>query len=734
MACPSFGSSSEVSLWYAIDPDPSQELPDGSSGGAAFTWYSVPMTGESISSNLTATISEQITSKRSYAGSKLSQGEVTGSFNFECQASQFVYNMLVCVTQADVELSFGAGVAGTSAVNSGITVSGSDVEIDLIGLTPEVFATYSVVISSVEHPFTSVSVDLEYIAAGLAEVITSGGEYTATVSGEVITIEEAAGNPVAFRSYSKSEFSPGAFINNGSSKKCLVFLKAVRRPDNTYDYYPFRGVQIGSLSLEIQPSSLVAGTCNLMGVKPDAPIEETAPPSYWSFEDPQGIAPLMSGVDSLKEFYIRSSAGVDTGLTMQSLAISLDNQLRQQPAVGINSPFAAGIASGRFMMTFSGSAYYSSPRIYKDFIADKALSVSGNLVDSAGSGFKFSSASVKVTQGGLPMAESPDQDLLITTEFRAFESGDQGTVSLVRLPDGPGTYAWIFARILNDGSIGAYFPGDQSMLYFEDSAATIPATLDGVVGAMASADGAIVAVQATTANKPFLRRTPTTGIYWLDSNTSTGALVATFGSSLGSACTVVRAGPYGVTFEETVTIGTTYIIAPPFQFNSDVLIINRALTVAEKALLTQYMGRSVPQLSAEIIVNGEFTTDISGWNPANADVTVSWDAGVLVANRPSVSGAIYALQTPGYTHTQGNQYIARAKNAGAGNIASVIMYTGGSTNNRVHPPLTSLLSGEDRTVVGQSNVASDTLTVRLGTNSVTTGERRYDNISLKRIL
>lgn len=152
------------------------------------------------------------------------------------------------------------------------------------------------------------------------------------------------------------------------------------------------------------------------------------------------------------------------------------------------------------------------------------------------------------------------------------------------------------------GTDYAYYPGAQPMLYFEDAAATIPATLNGVVGAMASADGAIIAVQATTGNKPFLRRTPTTGIYWLDSNTSTGALVATFGSSLGSACTIVRAELTGVTFQENVTIGTTHNIAPPFGFNSDVLIINRALTASEKALLTQYMSRAVESVAGPFLV------------------------------------------------------------------------------------------------------------------------------------
>ncbi len=101
------------------------------------------------------------------------------------------------------------------------------------------------------------------------------------------------------------------------------------------------------------------------------------------------------------------------------------------------------------------------------------------------------------------------------------------------------------------------------------------------------------AYQSTTANKPYLRKTPTSNVYWLDSNTSTSALTATIGN-LGSACTVAKAGAEGVTFTEGVNISSTYNIAPAYGFNGDVAIFNRALSVTEKALLTRYMQRGVP--------------------------------------------------------------------------------------------------------------------------------------------
>lgn len=436
MTCPSFGSSSEVSLWYAIDPAPATPIPDGSIVGNAFTWYGIPMTGESIAANLSSTISEQITPQRSYAGSKLSQGEVSGSFNYECQASQFMYNMLLCALQSTQAISLGsvqvAGSAGV-VVNAVGGMINTNRSINLTGLTALTGATYTIRIDGQDFNFIAANTVLNDIATGLAAAVNADSKFTSASSTATVNISAGAGlSDIEFDSYTVAAWAPGETATNGSTKNCLVFLKRVLVGTNKYDYYLFRGVQIGSLSFEISPSALITGTCNLMGIKPDAPLEDVSPPTHWTFVAPP-VKPLMSGVDSLKDFDITTSAGVSSGVVMQSLSFTIDNQLRQQQAVGINSPFAAGIASGRFMASFSGSAYYANPRIYNDFVLDRELKITGKLVDGEGDGFQFLADFVKVTQGGVPMAESPDQDLMITTEFRAFESQSNGTLKLTRI-------------------------------------------------------------------------------------------------------------------------------------------------------------------------------------------------------------------------------------------------------------------------------------------------------------
>ncbi len=164
------------------------------------------------------------------------------------------------------------------------------------------------------------------------------------------------------------------------------------------------------------------------------------------------------------------------------------------------------------------------------------------------------------------------------------------------------------------------------------------------------------AVQTTTANKPYLRRTSTSLIYWLDSDILTSSLTATL-SNLGSACTVARAGAEGVTFTEGVTISSTYNIAPAFGFNADIAIFSRALTATEKALVTRYMQRAVPLVGNDLVTNGTFASDITGWSAFNSGI-LSHDSGGIKVLRAATNypGAVQTLAT-----TPGTWYLYTAK-------------------------------------------------------------------------
>lgn len=326
MACPAFGSTSEVALFYAEDADPSVAVPVDQ------IWTAVRMTGESMDMNITSTISDEITPSRSYADSLITQGEVSGGFSFEA-SFLFLDDFLVAALQSS------EGIGGWA------------------------------------------------------------------------TAEE---------------------ITNESTKPCLMFCKRISIA-GVYHYFVFRGCQVSSLSLKMEPGALVTGDCSVMGVGGE--VQDAA----WATDvggpmvfNAAPTNPLLSGVDSLTIDSFTDEAAVALNATFQNLTITFDNQLRQQFQVGGSSIYAAGTASGRFMCTIDSTQYYNSHNIYDQLVADKIVKLQFSLADSAGDNYRFTLDKLKVQSGATPLAGGPDQDLLISPKMQAFQDAVKGTVSILK--------------------------------------------------------------------------------------------------------------------------------------------------------------------------------------------------------------------------------------------------------------------------------------------------------------
>lgn len=344
MACSNaYGSSSEVALFYITDPGTAQiNLAD-----QTIEWQQVRMIGESMDLSLSSTISEEITPQRSYSNSKLTQGNITGGFNFEASA-RFLDNWLMAAVQ------------------------------------------------------------------GIDE---TGAAYTPTWIG---------GSPASTNPWTAN----GDKMYNGSAKNCFAILKRVALGDGTnYDWYVFRYCQVSSMTITAEPGALITGSVSLMGTEGEVIANSATGAAGWTFQDDYSN-PLMSGVDSLTGLELQSSVGSDLGIIFQNFSLTMDNQLREQFGVGTGSIYAAGVASGRFMATMDASAYYSNPTIFQNFVADNELKIVFSLTDANGDGWGFLFDKVKVTGGSTPQAGGPDQDLMISSTFQAFESDTKGTVEI----------------------------------------------------------------------------------------------------------------------------------------------------------------------------------------------------------------------------------------------------------------------------------------------------------------
>lgn len=274
-----------------------------------------------------------------------------------------------------------------------------------------------------------------------------------------------------------SSWLPMVDTRNASSKHCFALLRRVA-VSGGYDWYVYRGCQVGSPSFEIGPNTLITGVASFAGLRPDNVIEAQASVADWTFL-PETYLPLMSGGGSLKNFFVSSWNAPNwetVDVTMQSISLAIDNQLRAQGTVNTNSIYSGGIGSGRFKATFSGSAYYSNPALYTALLNDTRIRIGGRLLDSEGDGFEFESTRVKMASRATPLAGGPDQDIIVGTEFQAFEDSVNGTLRLTKYT-GEAVMADLLARLI----FLQYWPEDMDLLHSE-AVSEIPFSISSMVG------------------------------------------------------------------------------------------------------------------------------------------------------------------------------------------------------------------------------------------------------------
>lgn len=162
------------------------------------------------------------------------------------------------------------------------------------------------------------------------------------------------------------------------------------------------------------------------------------------------------------------------------------------------------------------------------------------------------------------------------------------------------TWSSDLAAILALEGLVGYWPTDPAYLYSDDAGTTL-ATVGGSVAYRANLiSGGPAAVQSTPANQPVLHKYSLSDFYWLETDDGSSTLTATTGD-LGASCTVAYADANGAVFTEGVTISSTYSTTPAVGYNSDFMIFNRALTAAEKTLITRHLTRDRDFVQRELL-------------------------------------------------------------------------------------------------------------------------------------
>lgn len=152
--------------------------------------------------------------------------------------------------------------------------------------------------------------------------------------------------------------------------------------------------------------------------------------------------------------------------------------------------------------------------------------------------------------------------------------------------------------LFNSGENGAWFtPSDLATLFQDSAGTTAVAAVNDPVGLMSDVSGNDNdAEQSNNALRPDYKQQGL--VNWIDFSGSE-ALVVSFGSSLGSACTIA----YAVVDDDPViltgqTVGSTYSITAD---NAEFIILDRALTALEEDRLFNYL-KAVSRLRYEFLL------------------------------------------------------------------------------------------------------------------------------------
>lgn len=248
---------------------------------------------------------------------------------------------------------------------------------------------------------------------------------------DVVPVSGSAGGGFAFElSYGTFDalmeavlsgtWSVGDELVNGVAEKSFTIEKKLMAGE----YIRYTGMRPNTMNLSMTAEQLITGNFDFVG---KGSARATALISGATYGDPT-TADVMSASDDFASLSITGVSG--DAPSIRSLTLDITNNLR--PIVVAGSREAAGVGKGRFEVTGSIEAYFSSGVLYNAFVNNTALALSFNLGSTSTKIYTISLPKVKlesasITAGGL------DQDLMTSLTWRGlYDDTLEGTMKITR--------------------------------------------------------------------------------------------------------------------------------------------------------------------------------------------------------------------------------------------------------------------------------------------------------------
>ena len=343
---------------------------------------------------------------------------------------------------ADRQFTGSVHVSGSSPGNVGLQLSYGEYDdfFEAVLQSADWTAGYSDTITAVASRVCTVS-DTTGLKTGILIKVTG-----LTVSAEdgVYTVESVA-NGTTFtvvetltdEGVATAAATNGGTLENASVGRSFTFEKNFV-VDGTDNFFLFSGQRASSLSLSMSTGSIVSGEISFMGATPAASGTSQEASSYSAALTNE----LMNSVSNVKGLSMNavSPAGaftLITGATFQELTLSINNNLRDQSAVG--SLFPQGIGSGRIKVESTASLYFANRELFDQFLVNGSVQIRFQLTDSAdvyGNRYGFVLPEMKIASHEAT-AGGTDSDIMASVNFAAQKDARSGTgksILITRIP------------------------------------------------------------------------------------------------------------------------------------------------------------------------------------------------------------------------------------------------------------------------------------------------------------
>jgi hypothetical protein len=215
-------------------------------------------------------------------------------------------------------------------------------------------------------------------------------------------------------------------LTNGTTLKSYSIEKKF---EELTKFHTFKGCRVSSMNLSVNAGEIVTGSFSLMGksLEVDTASASTGTPA---------AASTTTAYNAINNVTVLNLDGSSFADKVTSLSITVENNLRQNVAIGTATP--SGIGLGQFLVTGTMTVYFSSSTVFDKFVAGTDSALAFTLSDLAVSAktLNFNMPSIEFTSATV-LAGGANSDVMAEVGFTAkyqstANSGIGGTLQITR--------------------------------------------------------------------------------------------------------------------------------------------------------------------------------------------------------------------------------------------------------------------------------------------------------------